>query len=181
MKQLTRSSAPATIGRSTGSLVCVVPGGISQRASPCWRTGTLDALSRTDTPSKTSGVRPNSLLSTSRTALPPRRNRIACRTVCPAKTRARGRNAAVSAGSARAARWAVVHSSAMGLAHHQRILREAGVIRERIRRAERILSVRRDDLDACFPGLLGAILATSDALVGAPAPMPLEGSVAEPY
>jgi DNA-binding transcriptional ArsR family regulator len=50
--------------------------------------------------------------------------------------------------------------------HHQRILREAGIIRERIHGAQRILSVRRDDLDACFPGLLGAILNTSDGLLG---------------
>jgi DNA-binding transcriptional ArsR family regulator len=49
--------------------------------------------------------------------------------------------------------------------HHQRVLREAGVIRERISGAQRILSVRRDDLDACFPGLVGAILGTSDARV----------------
>jgi DNA-binding transcriptional ArsR family regulator len=43
--------------------------------------------------------------------------------------------------------------------HHQRILREAGIIHERIHGAQRILSVRRDDLDTCFPGLLDAILA----------------------
>jgi DNA-binding transcriptional ArsR family regulator len=48
--------------------------------------------------------------------------------------------------------------------HHQRILREAGIIRERISGAQRILSVRRDELDACFPGLLEAILGTPDAL-----------------
>jgi DNA-binding transcriptional ArsR family regulator len=47
--------------------------------------------------------------------------------------------------------------------HHQRILREAGIIRERIQGAQRILSVRRDELDTCFPGLLNAILDTSDA------------------
>jgi DNA-binding transcriptional ArsR family regulator len=46
--------------------------------------------------------------------------------------------------------------------HHQRILREAGVIRERIRGAQRILSLRRDDLDSCFPGLLAAVLNTSE-------------------
>lgn len=52
--------------------------------------------------------------------------------------------------------------------HHQRILREAGIIRERISGAHRILRVRREDLDACFPGLLSAVLATSPALLGAP-------------
>ena len=49
--------------------------------------------------------------------------------------------------------------------HHQRILREAGIIRERIRGAQRILSVRRDELDGCFPGLLNAILTTPEAFV----------------
>lgn len=48
--------------------------------------------------------------------------------------------------------------------HHQRILREAGVLAERISGAHRIVSVRRDDLDSCFPGLLDAILETPDAL-----------------
>jgi DNA-binding transcriptional ArsR family regulator len=52
--------------------------------------------------------------------------------------------------------------------HHQRTLREAGVIRERIRGAQRILSVRRAELDTCFPGLLNAILDTSDAFLLAP-------------
>ncbi len=44
--------------------------------------------------------------------------------------------------------------------HHQRILREAGVIRERIHGAQRILSVRRAELDLRFPGLLTAVLTT---------------------
>jgi DNA-binding transcriptional ArsR family regulator len=52
--------------------------------------------------------------------------------------------------------------------HHQRILREAGVIRERIHGAQRILSLRRTDLDTCFPGLLTAILDTSDAFLQEP-------------
>ncbi|MGW6277369.1 ArsR/SmtB family transcription factor [Kribbella sp. NPDC055071] len=50
--------------------------------------------------------------------------------------------------------------------HHQKILREAGVISERIHGAQRILALRRDDLDACFPGLLDAVLTTSDVLAG---------------
>lgn len=50
--------------------------------------------------------------------------------------------------------------------HHQRILREAGVIRERIQGAQRILSVRRDDLQSCFPGLLDAVLGTPEEFVG---------------
>ncbi|WP_327287725.1 ArsR/SmtB family transcription factor [Streptomyces sp. NBC_01198] len=52
--------------------------------------------------------------------------------------------------------------------HHQRILREAGILRERINGARRILSVRREDLDACFPGLMDAILNTPDAFLAAP-------------
>jgi DNA-binding transcriptional ArsR family regulator len=46
--------------------------------------------------------------------------------------------------------------------HHQRVLREAGIIRERVQGAQRILSLRREDLDACFPGLIGAVLNTSE-------------------
>jgi DNA-binding transcriptional ArsR family regulator len=52
--------------------------------------------------------------------------------------------------------------------HHQRILREAGIIAERIRGAQRILTVRRADLDACFPGLLDAVLDTPDAFLPVP-------------
>ena|ERR1700761_9512620 len=42
--------------------------------------------------------------------------------------------------------------------HHQKVLREAGIIRARVRGTERILSLRRDDLDQRYPGLLDAIL-----------------------
>jgi DNA-binding transcriptional ArsR family regulator len=52
--------------------------------------------------------------------------------------------------------------------HHQRILREAGILRAHIRGAQRILSLRRDDLDACFPGLLDAVLNTDGRYVTAP-------------
>lgn len=44
------------------------------------------------------------------------------------------------------------------MSHHLRILREAGVTRSRVEGARRILCLRRDDLDARFPGLLDAIL-----------------------
>ncbi|WP_436493678.1 ArsR/SmtB family transcription factor [Actinokineospora sp. HUAS TT18] len=43
--------------------------------------------------------------------------------------------------------------------HHLRILREAGVTRTVPSGTSRITSLRRDDLDALFPGLLGGILA----------------------
>ena len=43
--------------------------------------------------------------------------------------------------------------------HHFKVLREAGVIRQRIAGTTRINSLRRDDLDSRFPGLLDAVLA----------------------
>jgi len=50
--------------------------------------------------------------------------------------------------------------------HHQKVLREAGIISAEVRGAQRILSIRRADLDACFPGLLDAILSTDDQYLG---------------
>jgi DNA-binding transcriptional ArsR family regulator len=46
--------------------------------------------------------------------------------------------------------------------HHFRVLREAGVIRQRTEGTTRVNSLREDDLDARFPGLLRAILAADD-------------------
>jgi DNA-binding transcriptional ArsR family regulator len=42
--------------------------------------------------------------------------------------------------------------------HHFKILREAGVIRQRQEGAARLNTLRRDDLEARFPGLLESIL-----------------------
>ena len=42
--------------------------------------------------------------------------------------------------------------------HHLRVLREAGVTMTRREGTKRIVSLRRDDLDARFPGLLAAVL-----------------------
>lgn len=42
--------------------------------------------------------------------------------------------------------------------HHLRILREAGVIQVRPVGTSRITTLRRDDLDALYPGLLNGIL-----------------------
>jgi DNA-binding transcriptional ArsR family regulator len=42
--------------------------------------------------------------------------------------------------------------------HHFRVLREAGVIHQRAAGTTRLNTLRRDDLDARFPGVLGAIL-----------------------
>jgi DNA-binding transcriptional ArsR family regulator len=42
--------------------------------------------------------------------------------------------------------------------HHFRVLREAGLIRQRQQGTARLNSLRREDLEARFPGLLGTIL-----------------------
>ena len=42
--------------------------------------------------------------------------------------------------------------------HHFRVLREAGVIRQRLEGTTRMNSLRRADLDARFPGLVDAVL-----------------------
>ncbi|MGM1060776.1 ArsR/SmtB family transcription factor [Saccharothrix sp. Mg75] len=49
--------------------------------------------------------------------------------------------------------------TASTLTHHVRTLREAGVVRVRPRGTSRISSLRRDDLDALYPGLLDGVLA----------------------
>jgi DNA-binding transcriptional ArsR family regulator len=43
--------------------------------------------------------------------------------------------------------------------HHFRVLREAGVIEQEVLGTSRLNSLRREDLDARFPGLLDAVLA----------------------
>ena len=42
--------------------------------------------------------------------------------------------------------------------HHFRVLREAGVIRQRVEGKTRLSALRREDLEARFPGLLDAVL-----------------------
>jgi DNA-binding transcriptional ArsR family regulator len=56
--------------------------------------------------------------------------------------------------------------SAATLSHHFRVLRDAGVTRTRLDRNRRHMSLRRDDLDARFPGVIGAIIAADDAMPG---------------
>ena len=46
--------------------------------------------------------------------------------------------------------------------HHFRVLREAGLTHTRAMGTHRIVSLRRDDVEARFPGLLGAVLAAAD-------------------
>jgi DNA-binding transcriptional ArsR family regulator len=46
--------------------------------------------------------------------------------------------------------------------HHFRVLREAGVTRTRADGTRRMVSLRREDLDARFPGLLDAVLTAAE-------------------
>ncbi|WP_328323878.1 MULTISPECIES: ArsR/SmtB family transcription factor [unclassified Streptomyces] len=47
--------------------------------------------------------------------------------------------------------------------HHFRVLRESGVIRQIYRGTAKMNVLRRDDLDAVFPGLLDSVLAAAEA------------------
>ena len=46
------------------------------------------------------------------------------------------------------------------MTHHFRVLRESGVIHQRREGTSRLTELRREDLDARFPGLLGAVLSS---------------------
>ncbi|MGW5261714.1 ArsR/SmtB family transcription factor [Microbispora sp. NPDC004025] len=46
--------------------------------------------------------------------------------------------------------------------HHFRVLREAGVIRQVYRGTAKMSSLRREDLDALFPGLLDTVIRAYD-------------------
>ena len=47
--------------------------------------------------------------------------------------------------------------------HHFKVLREAGLTRTRAEGTHRHITLRRDEVDARFPGLLGAVLAAAKA------------------
>ena len=47
--------------------------------------------------------------------------------------------------------------------HHLKVLREAGITHTHHVGKQRLVSLRRDDLDARFPGLLDAVLIAADA------------------
>jgi DNA-binding transcriptional ArsR family regulator len=49
------------------------------------------------------------------------------------------------------------------LSHHARTLREAGVVRTRIQGTQRMLSLRTEDLNERFPGLLESVLSAYEA------------------
>jgi DNA-binding transcriptional ArsR family regulator len=51
-----------------------------------------------------------------------------------------------------------IDATKQNLTHHFRVLREAGITRTREEGRNRFISLRRDDLDARFPGLLDAVL-----------------------
>jgi DNA-binding transcriptional ArsR family regulator len=53
------------------------------------------------------------------------------------------------------------------LSHHFRVLRESGVVLVRPEGRKRLLSLREDDLNARFPGLLEAVLAAKHSRAGA--------------
>jgi DNA-binding transcriptional ArsR family regulator len=44
------------------------------------------------------------------------------------------------------------------MTHHWRVLRDSGVVWQRPQGRENMISLRREDLDACFPGLLDTLL-----------------------
>ena len=46
--------------------------------------------------------------------------------------------------------------------HHLKVLREAGVVRAKIEGTRRFYSLRREDLEARFPGLLDTVLRVDD-------------------
>lgn len=57
------------------------------------------------------------------------------------------------------------------MSHHLRIMREAGLIHMSVRGSRRLVTLRREELDLAFPGLLDAVLErlAPDAPPGAPA------------
>ncbi|MBU8583401.1 helix-turn-helix domain-containing protein [Bacillus paralicheniformis] len=50
------------------------------------------------------------------------------------------------------------------LSHHFKVLRESGVIHTRIEGTQRFISLRQEDLDSRFPGLLQIILQADEPL-----------------
>lgn len=52
------------------------------------------------------------------------------------------------------------------LTHHWRVLRDSGVINQRPSGRENLLSLRRTDLDARFPGLLDAVISAGTSPAG---------------
>ena len=47
--------------------------------------------------------------------------------------------------------------------HHFKVLREAGITHTRAEGTHRYVTLRRDEVDVRFPGLLGAVLSAAEA------------------
>lgn len=56
--------------------------------------------------------------------------------------------------------------------HHFRVLREAGIVQQRYEGTARMNSLRREELDAVFPGLLDAVLGAATQRERQPDPEP---------
>jgi DNA-binding transcriptional ArsR family regulator len=54
--------------------------------------------------------------------------------------------------------------------HHFKVLREAGITHTRAEGTHRHVSLRRDDLEERFPGLLGAVLGAAEREVASAVP-----------
>jgi DNA-binding transcriptional ArsR family regulator len=50
------------------------------------------------------------------------------------------------------------------LSHHFKVLREAGLTHTRVDGTHRYVSLRKDELDGRFPGLLGSVLAAASRM-----------------
>jgi DNA-binding transcriptional ArsR family regulator len=50
------------------------------------------------------------------------------------------------------------------LSHHFKVLREAGITHTRANGTHRLMSLRRDDLEARFPGLIDSVLNATKSL-----------------
>ncbi|MEK3712559.1 ArsR/SmtB family transcription factor [Paenibacillus sp. FSL R7-0333] len=67
-----------------------------------------------------------------------------------------------SSGEKRCSAFEVDHISKSTLSHHVKMLREAGIIQPRIEGKQHFYSLRKDDLNTRFPGLVDMILHTGD-------------------
>lgn len=61
------------------------------------------------------------------------------------------------------------------LSHHFKTLREAGIIQGRYEGTRKLISLRRADLDAIYPGLLDSVLRAVEA--SPPPPVPAEAAI----
>ncbi|MGG0821483.1 metalloregulator ArsR/SmtB family transcription factor [Paenibacillus turicensis] len=67
-----------------------------------------------------------------------------------------------SSGEMHCSAFEVDHISKSTLSHHVKLLREAGIIQPRIEGKHHFYSLRKDDLNTRFPGLVDLILQTGD-------------------